>query len=50
MNNSLKEKGLDPYVKAHKRSLVIFLNFLKKFNVKQSIIRGGREIDSYVLI
>ena len=50
MNNSLKEKGLDSYVKAHKRSLVTFLNFKKKFKVKQSIIRGGRKIDSYVLI
>ena len=50
MNKSLKEKGLDPFVQAYRRSLRIFLNFKIFLEVKQSIIRGGREVGSYLLM
>ena len=44
MNKSPKERGPDLFVQAHRRSLRIFLNFLKILEVKRSIIKGGKEV------
>ena len=50
MNKSLKERSLDPFVQAHRRSPRIFLKILKVLQIKQSVIRGGRKVGSYVLM
>ena len=44
MNKSPKEMGTYPFVQAHRRSPEIFMNFLKFYEVKRNIIRGGREV------
>ena len=38
------EMGLDPLVQAHRKSLEIFLKFLKILEVKRSFIIGGKEV------
>ena len=50
MNKSPKERGLNPFVQAHSRSPGVLLNFLNFLEVKRSIIKGGREMGSYVLM
>ena len=50
MNKSPKERGSDLFVQAHRRSPGLFLNFLKKIEVKRSIISGGNEVSSYMLM
>ena len=50
MNKSPKEKGSNPFVQAHIRSLGVFMIFFLNLEVKRNIIRGGREVDSYVLM
>ena len=50
MNKSLKERGPNAFIQAHRRSPGVILNFLKHFKIKQNIIRGGREVRSYVLM
>ena len=44
MNKSPKEMGLNPCVKAHRRSPGVFMKILKNLEVKQSIIKGGKEV------
>ena len=52
MNKSPKEKGSNPFVQAHIRSLGVFMIFFSlNLEVKRNIIiRGGREVDSYALM
>ena len=37
MNKSPEERGLDPFVQAHKRSPRVFLKFLKFLDVKRNL-------------
>ena len=50
MNKSLKENDSGPFVRAHRRSLVVFLKILNFLEIKQSFIRDGRKVGSYMLM
>ena len=44
MNKILKERHLNPFVQAHGRSPMEFMEFLNFVEVKQSFIRSGKEV------
>ena len=44
MNKSPDKRGPNPFEQAHKKSLRVFLNFLKFLEVKRSFIKSGREV------
>ena len=45
LNKSQNERGSNPFVQVHRRSLGVFLKFFNFVEVKPIIIRGGREME-----